>query len=119
MEALKSFFAKAGFVAYPQGTADDPVCRKVLFQRPMEVRDDRTGYGATLHLNVTTFEYPGRPPGFESCEVDVTGEMPDGTWMRLLAYSIDPDQLPYKLDTIAARLRAAWAAAVAVEASST
>lgn len=118
MEVLKSFFAKAGFRSYPQGRADDPVCRKTLFQRPMEVRDEATGYAATLSLNVTTFEYPGRPPGFESCEVDVTAEMPDGTWMRLLAYSIEPDQIPYKLDVYAARLRAAWLAAVTAPESS-
>lgn len=51
----------------------------------------------------------------ESVEVEVCGEAPGGTWLKLQAYSIDVAEFFERIPLIRAQLAAAWNAAASMQ----
>lgn len=57
-----------------------------------------------IQVIVTEYEFEK----FISYSIDVTGQKPDGIWVKLEAYCIDADQICDVLDSQAKQLVAAW-----------
>lgn len=57
-----------------------------------------------IQVVITVHEYEGR----HSYEIDVTGEKPDGVWVKLSAYSFNAEEIIQASETQSSQLVAAW-----------
>ncbi len=105
---LKDHLVEAGFQPYINPThfrtskTDWYACRKVETERECECNE-----GKRMQLTVWPYKSTIHDKTYESVEVDITGEY-KGVWYKLQAYSLSPDELVEKLDSIENSLVAAW-----------
>jgi hypothetical protein len=111
-DELRDWLTAQGFRAeFNHLGSRDNGCNWYAYRRStLPARECECNEGKTVQLVVRPFAYRRLAtghPGFESVEVDVTGEA-GGVWFKLTAYSLKHDELRERLDDIEASLIAAW-----------
>ena len=107
---VEQFFSELGWRHFPPSGGDRGA--RALFSLRVD------GEGVTncqcndkLSLHATWYDEVIGSYHLRSVEFDIQGETADGRWVKLKAYSIDPDELtPAIVDDIKARLMRAWEA---------
>jgi hypothetical protein len=110
-DELREWLIAQGFrVAHDSLTRDDE-CNWYAYRRSgLPARECECNDGKPMQILVRPFKYrhpSTMHPGWQSAEVDVTGEA-GGVWFKLQAYSLKHDELQARLGDIERSLIAAW-----------
>ncbi len=110
MDELRAWLESAGFKTSRNGMSHQEnhaqwyaYRRTNRPARTCECNDDKT-----MQIVIRPYEFDLGATQYRSAEVSACGEYGDGQWWELKAYSINPDDLPAKLDGIEKSLIEAW-----------
>lgn len=110
MDELRAWLESAGFKTSQNGMAHEEnhaqwyaYRRTHLPARTCECNDDKP-----MQIVIRPYEFDLGATQYRSAEVSACGAYGDGQWWELKAYSINPDDLPAKLDGIEKSLIEAW-----------